>query len=163
MPNFETIWVEKRIEKNLVRSVLLKAEELVELRKMFLKFLFVGIFFNGVSCEKRLGSEDRGELGTEHELPLKETLTLITPPQPSFGRLPIWVGKEAVVAGTGITKPGSRTLQDFRVRGDEAALDPRGTVRYQIMPNGRIARGVITNKADQTALFAQAQGKDNPD
>jgi hypothetical protein len=43
-------------------------------------------------------------------------------------------------------------------KGDERILDARGTVRYNFRPDGRIARGVITNKADENAPFLQAEG-----
>jgi len=52
-------------------------------------------------------------------------------------------------------------LEIHRRKGDQAVLDPRGTVRYNMMQNGRIARGVITSPQDDDTPISQATGNPN--
>lgn len=49
-------------------------------------------------------------------------------------------------------------IPTHRNKGDGAALDPRGTVRYSVLPTGRISRGVITSVADDEIVLDQAKG-----
>ncbi|OXA60153.1 uncharacterized protein LOC110845280 [Folsomia candida] len=48
------------------------------------------------------------------------------------------------------------TPNALRTKGDDGINDPRGTVRYNFMPNGYLGKGVITNPADESAPYTQA-------
>ncbi len=103
---------------------------------------------------------------------VSSTLTLTVPPQPEHQHQNIWESQIYQTSGPGPTGaiPGGGNNKGpsifnfvdpntFRVKGDDGINDTRGTVRYNVLPNGYMAPGIITNKADENALFTQATGK----
>lgn len=95
---------------------------------------------------------------TRKHFPKGETLTLVVPPQspsPSTGQGLNW-DPDRGQAGPVIRSLNPNALSR---RGDDGVVDSRGTVRYNFLPNGRLAKGIITYPADETAPYAQASGK----
>jgi len=50
-------------------------------------------------------------------------------------------------------------LPSYRNKGDDAVLDPRGSVRYNVLPSGRISKGIITALGDEETTLVQATGE----